>query len=162
MSVALTSKMNGGQNGKNDRREIAGEAVKNISSALRNFVTACCDVSADCKAYTSGTAYTCWPIHGPNSAGSDGGWTFDGYPLATGPVGDPSFAGRYALLASPTPHTLTNVLPAWFTAAPYYAKVSYTVSTAAGVPYSLPAVYPSTQIIPQVNVSVTWNEPASP
>lgn len=158
MSVALTAKTNGGQNGKNDRREIAGQAVKNISAALRNFVTACCDVSTDCQPYASGTAYTCWPIHGPNVAGADGGWTFDGYPLATGPVTD-SQTG-YALRNGT--HNLTNVLPAWFTAAPYNAQISYTVNTALGVPYSLPAAYPSTKIIPQVNVNVTWTEPTSP
>ncbi|NNN05871.1 MAG: hypothetical protein HKL90_08225 [Elusimicrobia bacterium] len=162
MSVALTAKMNGGQNGKNDRHEIAGQAVKNVSAALRSFVSGCCDVSADCKAFSPATPYTCWPLHGPNTAGADGGWTFNGYAMASGVVGDPSYAGRYALLSGT--HMLTNVLPAWFTAAPYNAQLSYKVDASAGVGviYSLPATYPSTPVMPQVNISVTWTEPASP
>lgn len=162
MSVALTAKMNGGQNGKNDRREIAGQAVKNVSAALRNFVSGCCDVYSGCV-IGSGLPYSCLPIRGPNLLGAYGGWTFDGYPLAAGPVGDPGFAGRYALLASATPHNLTNVLPSWFTSAPYNAQLSYTVNP-GGVGYTLPAAatYPTNKFMPQVSIQVNWTEPASP
>ncbi len=163
MSVALTAKMNGGQNGKTDRHEIAGEAVKNISSALRNFASGCCDVQKGCNpnGYGAGNLWTCYPISGPNvNDPSYHGWTFNNYPLATGPVGDSGFAGRYALLNGT--HILTNVLPSWFTAAPYNAQVSYTVNAAAGVPYTLPAAFPATPVMPPVYVSVTWTEPVSP
>ncbi len=161
MSVSLTSKMNGGQSGKSDRRLLAGHAMKDVSSALRNFVTACCDINRDCILWTPGVpapAYSCYPLTGPNRGGADGGWTFNGYQLPSGTVSDPAFAGKYALLSGT--HRLAHVLPAWFEAAPYNGYVQYTVTPGPSYPSGAP--YPTTNQVPQVVVTANWTEPVSP
>jgi type II secretory pathway pseudopilin PulG len=165
-SVVLTSKADNGQNGRNDRHQIAGQAIKDVSSALRNFVTGCCDVSTGTCVTGAGLAWSCDNVPGPNKNNGTLTWSFDQYLLATGPTTD-SFgaptggtSNTYALKAGT--HYLSGLLPAWFTSAPFNAQVSYTVSAGAATSWQATAPIATsfpTPTIPQVNVNVTWTEP---
>jgi hypothetical protein len=158
MSVALTSKSLNGQNGRNDRHQVAGQAMKEISSALRNFVTGCCDVATGTCITTAGAAYTCGSIPGPNSANATNTWSFNNYKLSAGNATD-SLGNVYALQEGV--HSITGIMPSWFENAPYNATVVYTVSAGVAAPSMAPATFPSAagQTMPRVQVVVNWTEP---
>jgi prepilin-type N-terminal cleavage/methylation domain-containing protein len=162
LSVAVTTKIAGGYNSHNDRRMVAGQIQKELTSVLKNFVTACCDpVSGTCNPAGAGN---CGGIAGPNG----GAWTLNGYPFANNPSN--GFGGAVDTTLGANPYALQvgahnlngSILPTWFSAAPYNATVSYTVT--AGPSYnnvSNPITWPPAgdQVIPQVNVTVNWTEP---
>lgn len=158
MSAALSAKSSGG---RSERKVIAGMATSQLSSQLSDFVT-----SYWCYAAVPGSP-TCpaigWAatgvtdIDGPmvTSACASGSgactWSWGNYPSGCGGGGLPCItdsAGGYALKAGV--HTLTNFLPAWFEAAPYNARISYTVNVAASV---------SGGTSPTVSIAVNWTEP---
>jgi type II secretory pathway pseudopilin PulG len=174
-SVVLTSKSMNGQHGRNDRHQVAGQAVKEVSSVLRNFVTGCCDPSTGvCK--TTNIPYACYgksgPISGPNSTNASYTWSLDGYTMNSGatieddwsaavPYACPSSSGggtrdTYALYTGT--HCLYNILPAWFTSAPYNATISYTIDNSESVAFTA-ATFPSAGYMPKANVVVNWTEP---
>jgi hypothetical protein len=170
LSVALTSKAMNGQNGRNDREQVAGQAVKAVSGALRNFVSGCCDVGSQYCGTASGVNQSCGDIHGPNSSNAGNNlWSFNNISLAGGNISD-SMGDVYALYAgthilcggagSPCP-----LLPSWFTSAPYNAGIQYdvdtTVAAGQGVSYTFltgAPTYPATRVMPLVTVTVNWTE----
>jgi len=155
-SVVLTSKLDVGTNGRNERERVSGQATREVTAALRNFVSGCCDPGAgNCR--TSG-AYGCGPIHGPNTNNSNM-WSFNDYVLSSGVASD-SMGNVYAFTSGQ--HVLTNVLPAWFSGPPYNAQLSYTVTnslTGSFTGETTPPSYPAAAYMPQVSVNVTWTEP---
>lgn len=138
--VALTSKQG---TGKSDRHLIASQAARQVTSQLRAYVTGCgCNVASG---VCSAVANDCTMLTGPNTSrvgvatwyfNSPGAGIFD------------SRGDVYALASGA--HSISGLLPAWFEAAPYNARVVYTVSviqTIGGRP------------VPQVDATVNWTEP---
>lgn len=137
-SVALTSKQGGG---KSDRKLVAAQAAKTVTSQLRNFVTGCdCDpVSGACSAAsctvqgpTPRTGVASWYLHDPANN------VFD------------SMGDKWALTTGVHRITGTGVLPAWFLADPFNGYVEYTVDNSADV---------NGRPMPKVSLDVQWQEP---
>lgn len=137
-SVALTQKAG---SGKSDRRILANQGAAQITAMLKGFVTGCgCDPSTGVCSNTNGD---CTMLTGPNTANAGvATWYMNG-----GGITD-SMGNVYALTYGA--HTLTGVLPAAFEAAPYNARVVYTVSNTQTV---------NGRPVPQVVVNVNWTEP---
>jgi len=157
-SVALTSKTMNGTHGRNEREQIAGQAVKEVSSALHNFVTGCCDMITGVCNEGAGVG-NCGGITGPNkNVALPNDWSMNNYWLSNGPVTD-SQGNVYALLGSAAgvQHCLTGVMPPWFEAAPYNAQLCYTVYKGPG--YAVAAAFPVNQNFPQVTFNVNWSDP---
>lgn len=135
MSVALSSKMTGG---RSDRKLIANELSRQLTSTLKSYVSA--DQSQTL-------------IPGPGSVGS---WSINGASYGTsGTSITDSQGGAFALAAGS--HTLTGFLPPWFSGAPYNATAAYFVcylalpaGTCTGVTTTTP---------PWVSVTISWTEP---
>ncbi len=135
-STALTSKTS---TGKSDRRLIASQAARDMTSRLRQFVTGC-----GCAADNTCPAPGCTDILGPTNRAGSASWYMNdpgGSPSVVDSQGD-----KWALSCGA--HTITGLLPSWFEAAPYNAKIVYTVSNCAGG-----------DTPPMVSVSVPWTEP---
>jgi len=155
-TVTLSTKAD---TGKEDRHVVATQSAKEITAALRNFVTACCSVTTGGCALTAGVANTCYfdiagkAVPGPNLNGgfSAASWSFNNYQLYSGAPAIVDTDTTYALHQGQ--HNLTNVLPAWFVAAPFNATFSYTVT---------PVAAGSQPSVPSVNVVVNWTEPKGP
>jgi type II secretory pathway pseudopilin PulG len=137
-SVALTSKQGGG---KSDRKLVAAQAAKTVTSQLRNFVTGC-----DCDADTGVCVAASCTVQGPTPRAGVGSWYFN----------DPAnnvFDDRgdvWALTSGRHVITGTGVLPAWFLAAPYSGSVQYTVDNSVVV---------NGRPMPRVSLDVVWTEP---
>ena len=136
-STALTSKTS---SGKSDRRLIASQAARQLTSRLRQFVTGCgCDINTGiCP------SPQCTTILGPTNRAGVASWYLNdptGSPAITDSMGD-----VWAMRCGQ--HTVTGLLPAWFEAAPYNARLVYTVSNCAGG-----------DTPPLVTVNVPWTEP---
>ena len=99
LSVTLSSKKG---SGKAERKLIANQLSRDLTSRLKAYVTA-----------DPTTAIIPGPGTGANS------WS-----MTSGSIVD-SCGNCYAL--SPGSHTLGNFLPAWFAAAPYNAQATYFV-----------------------------------
>jgi len=157
MSAALSAKSSGG---RSERKVIAGMATSQLSAQLSNFITTYWDYTAGGWIATRRT-----DIDGPmtNAACPSGSgactWAWGNYPDGCGvnvpcitdtiTGGVPACAANcYALQVGL--HTLTNYLPAWFEAAPYNARISYTVATAASM---------TGGVSPTVSIAVNWTEP---
>ena len=156
-SVSLTTKRSGG---KNDRSLIAAQAARQVSARLKNFVTGC-----DCN-ITTGicTAASC-TLQGPTPVAGVASWYFN-YPLGGifdcfygADPGAAYFAGcgagtpTYALRVGVTGkgyHVISGLLPAAFEAAPFNARVVYSVTTPQLI---------GPRPVPQVTVDVRWTEP---
>jgi prepilin-type N-terminal cleavage/methylation domain-containing protein len=124
-SVALTAKQGGG---KGVRKLLAAQGAKQVSGVLKNFVTG---------------DETTTMIAGP---GGGNGWAMsNGVVTAACPGGG---TNCYAM-ASGT-HTLTGVLPAWFEAAPYNARVRYFVNNSVTI---------NGRPMPNVTITTDWTEP---
>lgn len=145
-SVALTSRQG---TGKSDRRLIAAQAARQVTSQLRAYVTGCgCDVvTGACSSVNN----DCTMMTGPNTSRSGVATWYFNSPTASPPVLDDQ-GDVYALKAGPggLTHTITGMLPSWFEGAPYNARVTYRVT--------VPATF-SGRPQPQVDVSVNWTEP---
>lgn len=163
-SVALTAKSSGGTT---DRKVIAGLATRQLSSQLKGYVTSYWDYTAG-NWYTGCASPPCYNgVAGPSSTTGTPGqasWELTGAggssiadDCGTGAFAWPSCgtgAGGacYALQAGT--HNLTGYLPAWFEAAPYCARVSYTVSSPASGGATFAGGYS-----PTVSISVNWTDP---
>ncbi|OGR95712.1 MAG: hypothetical protein A2V88_16250 [Elusimicrobia bacterium RBG_16_66_12] len=137
-SVTLTSKTTGG---KNDRRLLAGQAASQVTGRLKNFVTGC-----DCSVTTGICSAASCTLQGPTPRGGVASWYFN-CPTCLPPVSD-NRGDVYALTIGT--HVISGLLPAFFEAAPYNARVNYTVDifqTVNGRP------------VPAVTVNVAWAEP---
>lgn len=146
-SVSLTSKMS---DGKNDRRLAAGQAARQVSSRLKNFVTGC-----DCNVTTGACNAASCSIQGPTPRAGVLSWSFNNPPdiidcwPATPPYGAcGNGSDVYALTLGA--HDIRGLLPADFAASPFNARVIYTVTT-AGTLEGRP--------IPRVSIDVQWTEP---
>lgn len=144
--VALTSKQS---SGKNDRRLLAAQATRQITSQLRNFVTACgCSpVSGDCSACSTST------LTGPNTANAGvATWYMNG-----GGISD-SMGNVYALKCGQHVLTGTGIIPPNLQNPAFNASVTYTVTYP---PYTVGACSASVDVnaAPQVVVNVNWTEP---
>lgn len=131
-SVALTAKQGGG---KTERRLMAARASKHLTGVLKTFAA---DPSI---AVTSATAASWGPGAGTNKWSLDDGTVDD----LGDPPGDPC-VDCYAL--RPGTHTVTGILPSWFEAAPYGAKLRYCVNNSLAVGQGTP-----------VSVTIDWKEP---
>ncbi len=138
-SVALTQKAG---SGKSDRKMLANQGMSQVSAMLKGYVTGCgCDPNTG----VCNGGGDCDTLLGPNKAnGGVATWYLNG---SGGNISD-SMGNVYALTYGV--HTLTGVLPGWLEAAPYNARVSYTVSQAQLV---------NGRPVPQVVMSVNWTEP---
>ena len=130
-SIALTGKSSGAIN---DRKLLAAAGVRQVSAKLRNYVTADSIDSAI-------------NLPGPGNGANSWSMTSDGVTDSCG--------NCYALASGP--HELTGVLPAWFEAAPYNARVSYTVDNSEVVTISLVPL--RTAPVPAVVITATWIDP---
>ncbi|MDX6770257.1 MAG: type II secretion system protein [Elusimicrobiota bacterium] len=137
-SVALTSKQGGG---KSDRRLVAAQAAKRMTSQLRNFVTGC-----DCNATTGVCSAASCTIQGPTPRAGVASWYLND---PTNAVND-SRGDVWALASGVHTITGTGVLPAWFLAAPFNGSVQYTVDNSVVV---------NGRPVPQVTLDVVWTEP---
>ncbi|MBI3564678.1 MAG: hypothetical protein HY079_05730, partial [Elusimicrobia bacterium] len=137
-SVALTQKSG---SGKSDRRVLANQGMAQITAMLKGFVTGCgCDPTTGVCSNTNGD---CTMLTGPNTANAGvATWYMNG-----GGITD-SMGNVYALTYGT--HILTGVLPAWFEAAPYTARVQYAVTNTQTV---------NGRPVPKVVVTVNWTEP---
>lgn len=137
-SVALTSKQG---NVKTEHKMIASQATRRLSAALRNFVTGC-----DCDTATGICDMTSCTFLGPTPRPDRFSWCLN----------DPTngiFDDRGDVWAlTDGLHRVTGVgmLPAWFQAAPYNARIEYTVDNSALV---------EGRPVSQVNITVVWTEP---
>jgi len=129
-SVSLTSKRS---NVRADRRLIAAQATRSLTSTLQSFVTA---------DYTSGQVVGAGAVVLGPSAGVNGTWALNSDTNGSG----------YAL--SDGSHTLQNVapqyMPSWMAAPPYNGQIIYYVQHMGGA---------ADEQTPWVNVTVTWTEP---
>jgi len=164
-SVTLTSKFSGD---KNDRRVVASQAARRLASHLRNFVTGCdCNPSTGvCSGTTScainGPTPTTTPSPGLNVAS----WYMncptcapaivDCWP-APSPVYNACGGGNNVYALTFGAHAVKGLLPTEFEAAPYNARVVYTVTSYQPMAYNV-TTYGRT--LPQVTVDVQWTEPA--
>lgn len=140
--VALTSKQS---SGKNDRRLLAAQAARQITSQLRSYVTGCgCNPSTgDCSACSTST------LTGPNTANAGvATWYMNG-----GGISD-SRGNVYALACGV--HVLTGggIIPPNLQNPVFNTSVSYTVTYPGGCPATV-----TTASSPQVDVNVNWTEP---
>lgn len=136
-SVALTSKQGGG---RMDRRLVAAQAAKRMTSQLRNFVTGC-----DCNASTGVCSAVSCTIAGPTPRAGVASWYLND---AANEIYDDR-GDVWALAAGAHTITGTGVLPAWFLAAPYNASIVYTVDNSRVV---------NGRPMPQVTLDVVWTE----
>lgn len=159
-SVAITAKQSGG---KSDRHLIATQTSRLVTSTLRNFVTGCaCDFSTGACATTGvGACTISGPMPGACSLGGSVPTCTSSWSFNNGGTGVADALGNvYALKLTPgcattggAPcHVISGLLPAWFSAAPYSATVSYNVSNPNG--YA-----PGGRPVPKVSVYVNWTEP---
>jgi prepilin-type N-terminal cleavage/methylation domain-containing protein len=147
-----------------DHRLLADQAMRQVSSQLRGYVTGC-----GCSA-ASGTcaAPGCTMIAGPNAANGAGvaswsynapsagivdNWTSGGAcPAAVLGSCPGTGSGNSVWALANGAHVLSGVLPAWFEAAPYCARACYVVNTVQSIgPNSMP--------VQSAVVSVNWAEP---
>lgn len=144
-SVAITQKTS---TGKSDRRMLANQGAAEVTSLLRAYVTGCgCNPSSgSCSSFNGDCTMNLGP--NTNQAGA-ATWYLNGAPGNSGNNIVDSQGNVYALKYGT--HILSNVLPAWFEAAPYNAQVQYSVDPASQVINNRP--------VPQVQVTVNWNEP---
>lgn len=133
-SVALTVKTGGN---KGDRKIRATAGARLITTQLRNYVT--------------GDPLTVL-VPGPNASNGANRWSINGAPGYNGVGIIDSQGNAYAL--APNSHTLTNVLPATFEAAPFNARVIYFVTTTDTITDGV-----NTRPIPSVSVTTTWTDP---
>lgn len=137
-TVTLTSKTSGG---KNDRRLLASQVARQVTGRLRNFVTGCdCDITTGLC-----TAASC-TIQGPTPRSGVLSWSFH-CPTCSPPISD-SMGDAYALTLGT--HVVSGLLPAFFEAAPYNARVRYVVDNPQTV---------NGRPVPAVTVNVAWTEP---
>ncbi len=135
-SVALTAKTGGT---KGDRKMRAAAGARTIAVQLKNYVT------GDPNSVAAG-------FQGPNTGNGTNKWSINGAPGTDGlSIGD-STGNSYAL--SNGSHTLTNVLPSTFEAAPFNARVIYFVTQTATITDGV-----NTRPIPSVSVTATWTDP---
>lgn len=137
-SVALTVKTGGV---KSDRKLKAAAGARLVAAQLKNYVT------GDPNSTAAG-------LGGPNPLNAGGNrWSING---ATGnDVGTiiDSQGNVYALANGS--HTLTNVMPSTFEAAPYNARVTYFVTTTDTISDGVNAARP----LPSVSITATWTDP---
>lgn len=133
-SVALTAKQSGG---KAQRKLIAAQVSKQVTGALKNYVTA--DFSD--------------PTRGPNANNAVNRWSLES---VNPPVDCIDHAGTNEYALTPGSHTITGILPGWLEAAPYLGTLKYHVC-AAGCANSMQASDGS--FIPGVTVTIDWTEP---
>ena len=124
-SVALTGKSSGAIN---DRKLLGAAGVRQVSAKLRNYVTG---DNIDAPGFN---------LPGPGNGADSWSMTSDGVVDSCG--------NCYAL--SSGLHTLTGVLPSWFEAAPYGARVSYTVDN---------TVLAGGRPVPSVVITAVWVDP---
>lgn len=136
-SVALTSKQSGG---KSDRRLLAAQAAKRMTSQLRNFVTGCA-----CDAGTGACSAASCTLQGPTPRPGVASWYLND------PVNNinDSRGDIWALTSGLHTITGTGVLPAWFLAAPYNASIQYTVDNSVVI---------DGRPVPRVTLDVVWTE----
>jgi len=154
-SASLTTKTSGG---KNDRRLLAAQAARQVTSRLRNFVTGC-----DCDIGTGACSAVSCTLQGPTLRAGVASWYFNNQ-TATPPItdcytlGDPgaSYAAAcgvgtdtYALRVGY--HAIKGFLPTLFEGPPFNARVVYRVSNTATI---------NGRPVPRVDVDVKWTEPA--
>lgn len=141
--VALTSKQS---SGKNDRRLLASQAARQITSQLRSYVTGCgCNPSTgDCSACNTSL------LSGPNTANGAGAasWYMNG-----GGITD-SRGNVYALACNNHVLTGAGIIPPNLQDPIFNASVSYNVTYPGGCPTSVSATS-----APKVDVTVNWTEP---
>lgn len=137
-SVALTSKQGGG---KSDRKLLASQAAKRVTSLLRNFVTGC-----DCDATTGACSSASCTVQGPTNRSGVASWYLND------PANDviDSRGDVWALAAGVHTVTGTGVLPQWFLDPPYNGRIVYTVNNSATV---------NGRPMPAVTLDVLWDEP---
>jgi hypothetical protein len=129
-SVALTVKTGGS---KGERKIKAAAGARQIAAVLKNYVTG---------------DNTNTVILGPGPGAGAASWSLDGVMGNGAAIDDTSCVNCYALTAGS--HTLLNVLPATFEAAPYNARVIYFVfptDTVNGID------------VPSVSITTTWTDP---
>lgn len=146
-SVALTGKAGGV---KSDRRLVAAQAAKSLQQKLASYV--CSDPS---------NALIAGPSAGPACAMGLCSWSLNvnGYTDSLGSASNPVYA--LAPAAAPNEHVITGPgipPPEISAAAPYYGKVSYSVTWPTGC-YTLPTSPIAATCQPQIKVSVNWSEP---
>lgn len=137
-SVALTSKQG---NGRSDRRLLAAQAAKRVSSQLRNFVTGC-----DCNATTGACSAASCTLQGPTNRAGVASWYLND-PASN--VND-SRGDVWALASGLHTITGTGVLPQWFLDPPFNASLQYTVDNSLVV---------NGRPVPKVTLDVVWTEP---
>lgn len=145
-SIALTAKTGGT---KSDRKIVAAQAAKRMTSQLKNFVTGCsCDpASGACGADCALAGFL-----GPTPRAGAASWYLND---PTNNVND-SRGDVWALASGVHNITGTGVLPAQFLAAPYNAYITYTVDNSA---YASGSCGASCRPIPRVTLDVVWSEP---
>lgn len=137
-SVALTSKSGGG---KSDRKLLASQAAKRMTSQLRNFVTGC-----DCDPTTGACSAASCTIQGPTNRGGVASWYLND---PANEVYD-SRGDVWALASGAHTITGTGVLPQWFLNSPYFGSIQYTVDNSAMV---------NGRPMSRVTLDVVWTEP---
>lgn len=132
-SVVLSTKQTGG---KADRKLVAGQSSKELSTLLKGFVS-------DPSARGIGE-----PIDGPNANNAVNKWALEDA-TQTPPIAcsHSSLGANHYALAAGT-HTVTGFLPAWFEQAPYAAVLKYYVNVSVV----------NGQDVPQVSVQIDWTE----
>jgi prepilin-type N-terminal cleavage/methylation domain-containing protein len=138
--VALSQKVGTTQG---DHRLYADQAIRQVSSQLRAYVTGCGCSAATGSCSSSGIPNDCTMILGPNTANAGPATWFFNSPSVTDSM------GNVWALTNGT-HVLTGVLPAWFEAAPYNARVSYVVTTVETI---------NGRPVQSAAVSANWTEP---
>ena len=156
-SAAITAKSSAG---KNDRRLIASAAARNLSAMLKRYVTGCdCDVATGACSTAPGPGEcpvndaAAGAFRGPNPGNGVNQFSLTDLTVPPNGVRDScdancgAAANCYALKQGP--HCVQGLLPDWFEAAPYNARVRYTVTNSANI---------EGRPLPQVDVDVRWDE----
>lgn len=156
-SIALTGKRD---SGRGLRKIAAGQAARQMSAQLKNFVTAD-NAQVTIGGPTGGPAAgaASWQWSNTTTFQDDCGTCATPSNVPSGsvcPAGTCSFPSScYALSAGS--HTIKGFLPGWLTIAPYCATITYFVvnKSAGAIPCG---TLGSGNCEPLVNVNVQWNE----
>ncbi|MBI5883102.1 MAG: type II secretion system protein [Elusimicrobia bacterium] len=143
-SVAITARQG---SGRSMRRLVANQVSRQLSEKLKGYVsgdTTQAPIDIGFRGPSSGTsASTNWSINGAKAPN-------DGYDAAT--ITDSMGAANALALGT---HTITGMLPIWFSGPPYNATMRYVVTQMH--PFGAGGL--SGAQIPRVEVYVDWTEP---
>lgn len=145
LASSLTAKTS---SGLADRKMVAAETIREVSSQLHGYVTGCNCVPNTGVCQNGGGAGDCNPVTGPWGPNTARAGVATWYFNAPG-AGIVDSQGDVWALKNGL-HTITGILPNWFSGAPYNAVLTYNVTQRSAY---------GGRSVQQADVNVTWTDP---